>query len=120
METEKLIEEMAKVIDCYLQGKIVGNEETLAKELYEIVVPEGAVVLTQDEVYEFRKDQAEVKFFKIQIQEKARKETAREILTIIRRQYPPTRDDNRCTLDDCYMINIIEGLMCKFGVEVEE
>jgi hypothetical protein len=41
---------------------------------------EGSVVLPEDEVYEFRKDSAEVKFLKNKIIEQARKETAKEIL----------------------------------------
>jgi hypothetical protein len=52
------------------------------------------------------------------IVEKTKKETAKHILTVIRRQYPPTKDDKHATLDDCYMINIIEGLACKYGVEI--
>ena len=84
---KQIIEEMAKVIESV---KLYGNDNyerkisrdsvvELAEELlkyYQPKIPENAVVLTQDEVYEFRKDQAGVKFLKKQIQEQARKETA--------------------------------------------
>lgn len=47
-------------------------------------------------------------------------ETAKKILTVIRRQYPPTKDDIHATLDDCYMIDIIEDLACKYGVDLTD
>ena len=50
--------------------------------------------------------------------EKAKKETATHILTVLRRQFPPSKMDDRATLDDCYMIDIIEDLACKYGVDL--
>lgn len=47
-------------------------------------IPEGSVVLSIEEVNEFRKDSAEVKFLKNKIIEQARKETARDIFNKIK------------------------------------
>lgn len=52
--------------------------------------------------------------------EKTKKETAKHILTVLRRQFPPSKMDDRATLDDCYMIDIIEDLACKYGVDLGE
>ena len=68
---DKMIEEMAKVIDDrlieannYFGSMNKGTGYWIAQKLvehYQPKIPEGSVVLTEDEVYEFRKDQAEAK-----------------------------------------------------------
>jgi hypothetical protein len=54
-------------------------------------VPDDSVVLAIAEVDEFRKDSAEVKFLKKRIQDEARKETAREVIDLIK-TFSPNKD----------------------------
>ena len=61
---------------CYISTR---QAKTLYNAGYR-KIPEGSVVLTIEEVDEFRKDSAEVKFLKNKIIKQARKETAKEIL----------------------------------------
>lgn len=90
MDKENQILEMAKLIDDrllearnYLGSMNRGEGYWIAQKLIDFYQPkinENEVVLTLEEVFEFREDQAKVKFLKNQLQDEARKETAREIL----------------------------------------
>ena len=50
---EKQIKEIALIIDEYLQGKIDGNEETLAQMIYDKILPKGSVILDHNEAQKY-------------------------------------------------------------------
>lgn len=92
-DKEKQIEEMARAIcpnskewsckACNWGAKPNCDAYKNAEKMYNTgyrKIPDGSVVLSIEEVDEFRKDSAEVKFLKNKIIEQTRKETAREIL----------------------------------------
>ena len=98
---EKQIEEMAKTmlelpiifsckisvncLQCNYFKQIGCQTKLVAEALYNAgyrKVNDDEVVLSISDVEEFRKDQAEVKFLKKQIQEETRKETARAVVTL--------------------------------------
>lgn len=117
-DEKKHIEEMAKAIRPVLEnrtdiGYIPDLDKPIAKELlkhYQPKIPDGAVVLTMEEFDEFRQDQAEVKFLKKQIQDQARKETAREIVNFVA---------EHC--DNESLVWLLDEFIAKqYGVEVEE
>ncbi|MBO5888877.1 MAG: hypothetical protein J6Q58_01915, partial [Clostridia bacterium] len=88
------------------------NENTKLKEIENLCVdiarngfPKDSVVLTQSEFDEFIKDQAEVKFLKSKIEEQARKETAREIINMLKDYYGN--------------ISIIDSISIRYGVYIE-
>lgn len=123
------IEEMAKVIcqECRtITGEKYCNIELQSCIAYIFAnifynagytqkINDDEVVLSISEVEEFRKDQAEVKFLKKQIQEEARKETAREILQKLRNKKFRTMEwDIVVPWDD-----IEEVIEEEYGVEVE-
>lgn len=51
--------------------------------------------------------------------EQIRKETAKEVLQKVRKHYPPSREDTRATLDDCYMLDVLDDIAKQYGVEVD-
>lgn len=119
--TDKAKEEMAKELDI----TYTGAEEILAyihKKGW-IKPTKDSVVLTMEEVYEFRKDQAEVKFLKKQITDQARKETAREILKEILRT--PIKlsyglDERTVNIMTATLIDKVNELAKQYGVEIGE
>ena len=106
-DKEKMIEEMAKVLHDRIINK-TWRAKKVAEELYKIAVPEGAVVLTREELWE--RDERLTRFETQIAEEKARKETAREILTLWARE-------NRALGEN---LEYIDEIAYKFGVEVEE
>ena len=133
-EKEKQIEEMARVYCDYCQNQIGERdcEYKLSKQCSvfdecEIFFNAGyrnckdKVVLDQADIDEFRKDQAEVKFLKKQLQDQARKETAREFAIKLKEN-----DLLKSLIGDGWIVSYVE--ICKvideiakqYGVEVEE
>lgn len=145
---DKMIEEMARDIrvalefgtyenlpihikDRVLTGVRFNETAKILAKKYQPKIPENSVVLTEDEVYEFRKDQAEVKFLKNKIVDQARKETAKEILNEIwhsklETTIPVSRKHNiedikiACQAVVGLLRDKIQEIAKKYGVEVEE
>lgn len=95
-------------------------DEIIAEALYNAgytrKIKDDEFVLSISEVEEFRKDQAEVKFLKKQIQEETRKETAREILQELQNRARKEKEE----IDiGAVFFEDIEELAEKYGVEVE-
>jgi hypothetical protein len=82
--------------------------EVVAKELVKKYrkLPKDSVVLSMEEVFEFREDQAKVKFLKKQLQDQARKETAEKILKEVGKT--------------CGDYQWFKNLCKQFGVEIKE
>lgn len=113
MDEKKQIEEMAVLIfeASPIPSMWHVDAQKLSKALYNAgyrKIPDGAVVLTIEEVEEFRRDSAQVRFLKKRIQDDARKETAREILDMF-------DDRNIITWDD-----LKKQIAQRYGVEVDE
>ena len=101
MDKQKQAEKIANTIYDYLEGTIVGNEQTLAKIIYEKILPEDNVVLTKEEWENYKSSFRNQLYCKdiqygIEIKElrndrdywreeyrQARKETAEKIYTFI-------------------------------------
>ena len=89
MTEKEMIEEMAKVLETKIVNK-TWRSKSVARELYRMVIPEGAVVLTKEEYIENdrllklleEKRLDELKSLH-KIIEKDRKETAREIIDML-------------------------------------
>ena len=119
MDEKKQIEEMARDVcieECPLDICSpkdycdAWNYAEIAIEKGYRKVPKGAVVLTSEEFDEFRKDEAEVKFLKKQIQDQARKETAREIVNFVA---------EHC--DNESLVWLLDEFIAKqYGVEVDD
>ena len=48
-DKEKQIEEIENMIDDYLQGFMGGSETTLAKKIYDKLLPQNSIVLSREE-----------------------------------------------------------------------
>lgn len=136
MDKQKQIEEMARDINntwfVKPNGDICGTNEKLKKNDIQMIshqlicdgyrkIPENAVVLTREE-YEWLTC-CFGKFEEIMndIKEQSRKETAEKFAERMREQYPP-RTHERCTLDDCYMLDKIDEICKEFteGLKCQE
>lgn len=126
MEREKIIEEMAKKV-CIACGKCkeLKGDCYLARNIASVMIddgyrkiPDGAVVLTKEEMETTDKIPQKIKdFYKwfIEIEkEQVRKETAREILKKLKMMIKEPWQAYELSFDDLHRIAE------KYGVEVEE
>lgn len=115
MKDKEMIEEMEKDIRDSLMRNF-GKTNLyyyLTRDLLAlgyIKTEEGSVVLTIEEVDEYRKDRTEVKFLKNKIIEKTRKETAETILKTIKK----AKEYGQIYYNDDFMITAQKA----YGVEV--
>ena len=140
MDKQKQVEKIANTIDDYLEGIIVGNEQTLAKMIYEKILPEDSVVLTKEEWENYKSSFRNQLYCKdiqygIEIKElrndrdywreeyrQARKETAREFAKgIIKMLWNRSRDAHGKIFEygDLTSIEVWE-LAKQHGVDIEE
>lgn len=149
-DEEQQIEQMAKIMcghDCEECAKETAEwrgvsfekakaEQCLIKKQAELlynadcrIIRKDSVVLSIEEVFDFRKDQAEVKFLKKQIIDSARKETAEKIIkdlwdnqfeTTITIQHNSSKEDveNVGKAIITLIRNKLVELAKEFGVEV--
>lgn len=112
MDKQKQIEEIQAILPNIEVIKAMCGDFDFAKLLYDRDVrkiPENAVVLTKEEhkslIYWKGKFDELIKL----VTETTRKETAEKFAERLKAQYPP-RTDERCTLDDCYMLDKIDEI----------
>jgi hypothetical protein len=117
----EMIEEMAEIALKNTMSYTCAKQ--IAMNFYEQgyrKIPEGSVVLTEDEVYEFRKDQAEVKFLKNKIIEQARKETAEKYFNAVIEMLKEVKQFETIDIKDLVFLHEKNKEYAKqFGVEVE-
>ena len=133
MNKKEMIEEMANLCLWFENKKCTANPgiddvcdmscefgqayKYLMREGYR-KIPKGSVVLTIEEVDEFRKDSAEVKFLKNKIIEQARKEMAKEFADKLKAKCEWNRKQYCC--EATVSSQDIDELAKQCGVEVEE
>lgn len=125
---QKQIEEMAKDLKeeklyaLINKTSYMRSAENLINAGYrKSKIPENAVVLTREEYEELKKGIKTYNYTAMFDAQNAyrweqgylqgTKETAEKFAERLKKHYPP-RTDERCTLDDCYMLDVIDEI-CK-------
>ena len=118
MDKQKQIEEMAKVVRKYYSGF---SEYKVVEEIYRILIPDGAVVLTdKKDIQQYEWSKLVDKMGVIEFGEKICKETAEKFARLVEFHSVSTRDEEGREIFTISALGLKEILHEEFGIPYEE